>query len=180
VLTKVPKARESSFMEYLPDSKTIWWASGKTYLYDAAKKEWTAVPKNGAGGGGETAYAPDTKQVVATVGPATWVFDCATNAWTLAQKDAPDGTIVPHGAFCYDSIAKKFVLYTNLPIKDKPDAGVRLWLYDVTENKWTQPAPQGECPKVGNVAGYYDTARNVTVIYSNRETWVYRCRKAAK
>ena len=31
----------------------------------------------------------------------------------------------------------------------------------------------------GNVAGYYDTARNVTVIYANRETWVYRCKKAA-
>ncbi|MBI3832651.1 MAG: hypothetical protein HY291_24225 [Planctomycetes bacterium] len=180
VLTKVPKARESSFLEYLPDSKTIWWASGKTYLYDASKKDWAPVPKSGAGGGGETAYDPETKKVVATVGQETWVFDGASNAWTQALKDAPDGTLVPNGTFCYDSTAKKFVLYTYLPIKDKPDAGIRLWLYDVKENKWTEPAPQGECPKVGNVAGYYDAARNVTVIYSNRETWVYRCKKAGK
>jgi hypothetical protein len=55
-----------------------------------------------------------------------------------------------------------------------------LWLYDVKENKWTAPAPQGDQPKVTNVAGYYDPARNVTVIYSNAESWVYRGKKAAK
>lgn len=180
VLTKVPKARESSLLEYLPETKTIWWASGKTYLYDATKKNWNPVPKNGATGGGATAYDPDTKKVVATVGLETWVFDCTTSTWTQALKDAPDGTIIPHGTFNYDTAAKKFVLYTHLPIKDKPNAGARLWLYDVKENKWTAPAPQGDCPKVGNVAGYYDAARNVTVIYSNSETWVYRCKRASK
>jgi hypothetical protein len=180
VLTKLPKAGESSFLEYLPDQKTLWWMSGKTYLYDAGKNEWQPVPINGARMGGESAYDPETKKVVATVGLQTWVFSCETNAWTLAQENAPDGGYVPASTFCYDSTAKKFVLYTNLKLKDKPDAGVRLWLYDVKENQWTAPAPQGDGPKVGNVAGYYDPARNVTVVYSNAETWVYRGTKAAK
>lgn len=179
VLTKVPKARESSAMEYITGSKTIFWASGKTFLYDASKKEWTPVGKDVVGAG-ETACDPESNKVVAVVGRDTWVFDGATNAWTQAVKDAPDGTMTPQGTFCYDTAAKKFVLYTTMQIKDKPDAGIRLWLYDLKENKWTQPAPEGECPKVGNIAGYYDAARNVTVIYANSQIWVYRCKKTSK
>ena len=45
---------------------------------------------------------------------------------------------------------------------------------------FSSPAPPAVAPKVGNVAGYYDPARNVTVIYSNSETWVYRAKKAAR
>ena len=167
-------------LEYLPDRKTLWWMSGKTYLYDAAQKEWKPVPKDGARLGGESAYDPESKQVVVTLGLQTWVFSTDTNIWTLAQENAPDGGYVPASTFCYDSTAKKFVLYTALKLKDKPDAGVRLWLYDVKENKWTAPAPKGDSPKVTNVAGYYDPARNVTVIYSNGETSVYRAKKVAK
>src|SRR5262249_52426882 len=118
--------------------------------------------------------------VVVTVGSQTWVFSTDTNTWTLAQENAPDGGYVPVSTFCYDSTAKKFVLYTHLKLKDKPEAGVRLWLYYVKDNKWTAPAPQGDHPKVTNVAGYYDPARNVTVVCSNGETWVYRAKKAAK
>lgn len=177
VLVNVPKARESSNLEYLSHSKTLWWASGKTYNYDSAKKEWNPIPKNGFGGGGETAYDPETKKIVATVGLETWVYDCETNVWTQALKDAPDGGLVPVSTFCYDSTAKKFVLYTGLTIKEKPEiTGMRLWLYDATENKWSKPEPQGEVPKIGSIAGYYDPERNVTVIYSSKETWVYRCK----
>ncbi|MGE3807916.1 MAG: hypothetical protein AB7K24_24900 [Gemmataceae bacterium] len=180
VLTGMPKSGESAFLEYLPDEKTLWWVSGKTYLYDTARKEWKALPKDGARSGGESAYDSDTKQIVATVGLQTWVFSCATKTWTLAQEKAPDGGYVPTSTFCYDSTAKKFILYTNLKLKDRADSGPRLWLYDVKENKWTAPAPQGDAPKATGVAGYYDPARNVTVLYSNRETWVYRCKKATK
>lgn len=177
VLVNVPKGRESSCLEYLADSKTLWWSSVKTYTYDATKKEWLAIPINGFGGGGETAYDPENKKIVATLGTETWVFDCSTNVWRQVLKDAPDGGLVPVSTFCYDSNAKKFVLYTHLNLKGKPENTVRLWLYDLKENKWTEPNPQGECPKMGNVAGYYDPERNVTVIYSSSQTWVYRCKK---
>jgi hypothetical protein len=173
VFTKLPKAGESSCLEHLP-GRTLWWLSGRTYLHDGATREWKAVATDGVRLGGESAYDPDTNKVVVTVGLQTWVFSCETNAWTLAQENAPDGGYVPVSMLCYDSIAKKVVLYTHLKLKDNPDAGVRLWLYDVKENQWTAPAPQGDRPKVFNVAGYYDPARNVTVVYSNAETWVYR------
>ena len=71
VLTKVPKGRESSCLEYLPDSKNIWWASTKTYTYNTPKKEWKPILKDGFGGGGETAYDPESKKIVATLGVET-------------------------------------------------------------------------------------------------------------
>jgi hypothetical protein len=184
VLTKVPKANETSCLEYLPESKAIWWLSGKTYTYDASNKQWKTMlnSKDEPERDAETAYDPESKKVVATVGLKTWVYSCDTERWTLAQENAPDGAHSGYATFCYDSVAKKFVLYTFTATKDKPfpDAGARLWLYDVKENKWTDPAPRGECSKALLVAGYYDPERNVTVIYNARETWVYRCKRAAK
>ena len=48
---------------------------------------------------------------------------------------------------------------------------------DLAKNEWTNPEPQGDVPKGGNLS-YYDPARNVTVLYGNRYMWVYRCKSA--
>lgn len=181
VLTKVPKSGESLCMEYLPDAKAIWWMSDKTYQRTAATNAWVAYPasKDGPGNGAETAYDPETRQVVATMGLKTCVFSCETGLWRAAQTNALDGGCVPASTFCYDTVAKRFVLYTHMSLPGRP-GGARLRLYDHRANQWTDPAPQGDVPKMGTVAGYYDAARNVTVIYNTRETWVYRCRRVAK
>lgn len=184
VITGVPKAWEASAMEYLSHSRTIWWQSHKTYLYDEKAGKWNPAAKNGPGPAAETAYHPESKSVVAVggKGPApaiTRAYDCATKTWKVLDKNLPEGVRIPSATFCYDTIARRFVLYTA----GRPGAGVtttgpRLWLYDMKANKWTQPKPKGEVPKMGKVAGYYDPERNVTVIYSTKETWVYRCKKA--
>ncbi len=181
VLTKVPKSYESACLEYLPDTKTLWWHSGKTYRLDPARKEWPAYPnaKTNPPASGETAYDPESRKVVATIGQKTWVFSCDEGAWTLAQDNAADGGYVPASTFAYDTTARKFVLYTHMKIAGQPE-GARLRLYDLKENKWSDPKPEGELPKVGNVAGYYDPERNVTVIYNAGATWVYRCKRAAR
>lgn len=52
-----------------------------------------------------------------------------------------------------------------------------MWLCDLHTKKWTTPNPVnpvGGCPQLRGVAGYYDVARNVKVIYSKQESWVYR------
>lgn len=181
VWTGVPKAYESACMEYLPDRRAIWWLSGKTYHCDSATNGWSAYPdaKVGPGAGGETAYDPELRQMVATVGLKTWVFKCDDGTWTAAQTNAMDGGYVPGSTFCYDSTARRFVLYTHMKGNGLPE-GPRLRLYDHRENEWNDPAPQGKVPKIGNVAGYYDPARNVTVIYGTRETWVYRSKKGVE
>jgi hypothetical protein len=176
VYTNVPKAREASYMEYLPDTKTIWWTSGNTYLFDDASQSWSMKTKGGAGGGGESAYDPESKKLVASNNQDTWVYDCATNAWTQVQKEALDGTWAGNSTFCYDSVAKKFVCFTSVKRKGMPDDKARLSLYDLKENQWSTPEVKGEFPKASIGAGYYDPARNVTVFYFSRETWVYRCK----
>lgn len=178
---KVPKAYEGSCLEYLPDSKTVWWNSSKTYHLDTAKGEWVDYGTTPAFGvnHGHAAYEPETRKIVAIVKAETWVFDVNTSQWMRMQEKGPCRAHIPCSTFCYDSAARKFVLYTALGADGKP-AAPSLWLYDLAKNEWTDTKPQGEVPKVGNIAGYYDVARNVTVIYSNTETWVYRCNKAKK
>lgn len=181
-IRKVPKGYEGSCLEYLPDSKTVWWNSHKTYHLDAAKGEWvdySTTPSCGVNHG-HTAYEPETRRIVAIVGAETWAFDVNTSQWTRMKEKGPCLAKIPLSTFCYDSAAKKFVLYTCLGADGKLAAGPSLWLYDLAKNEWTDPKPQGDVPKIGNIAGYYDVARNVTVIYGNAETWVYRCKKAAK
>lgn len=177
VLTKVPKAYESSELEYLGDRKTLWLQSGKTYTLNADRKGWTDGGKSPFGAGGVTAYDPDTHSVVAVTREQTWIYSTQTGAWKQGKALDGDGAIVPSSTFAYDSAAKRFVLYTHVAKKDEPKAAPRLWLYDVATDTWSDPAPQGERCAAGNVAGYYDAARNVTVIYSNAQTWVYRAKK---
>jgi hypothetical protein len=143
-------------------------------------KQWRPLPTKGPGLGGETACDPESRTVVAVVGRQTWVFSCETNEWTLAQAEAPVGGRVPESTFCWDSVAQRFVLVTHFQQSDPAQTGPRTWLYDRPNNRWTPSAAQGDRPAVSGLAGYYDPARNVTLIYSDRETWVYRAKRAAK
>ncbi|MGQ9663387.1 MAG: hypothetical protein ACUVWX_13765, partial [Kiritimatiellia bacterium] len=178
VLKNVPKAYESACLEYLPEEKTVWWHSGKTYRWDPEKREWVvySMAKGGPWGGAETAYDPEMRQIVATHGLKTWIFKCVEGTWNLVQTNGLDGGCVPLSTFCYDTVARRFVLYTHMKLPGRPE-GPRLRLYDQRSNQWYDPAPPGDVPQITNVAGYYDPARNVTVIYNSRETWVYRCKR---
>ena len=171
VLSGAPKSYESSQMEYLTRQKTLWLHSGKTHLLDSVRKSWKSHDKGFNSNGAVSAYDPLSNTVVLVVGSKTLAYECSTNSWEVAVEDGPDTIHVPHGTFCFDSVARKFVLFTNTNGKHE---GSRLWLFDLETRTWTKAEPDDGCPQLGGVAGYYDVARNVTVIYSNRETWVYR------
>ncbi len=68
-------------------------------------------------------------------------------------------------------------MFTNTKRQRDGQTGSRMWLFDLKAKAWEDPKPVGGCPQLAGVAGYYDAARNVTVVYSNRETWVYRGKK---
>ena len=175
-----PKAYESSELEYLPGSRKLWLHSGRTYLCDAARGPWKEVAKGGPRSGAFSAYDPEARQVVAVVSDKTYIYSCDTKTWKSVPHKLEDTAFVPWGTFCYDTVAKRFVLYTHTRIKGKPKAGPRLWLFDHRAGKWTKPKPADAAPKMGGVAGYYDSACNVTVIYKQGQTWVYRAKKATK
>lgn len=176
VLTKVPKAYESSQLEYLPDRKTLWLHSGKTYLYDAAKREWPTIAKDGPGQAVVSAYDPNSRTIVAA-GKRAFVYSCDKQTWS-ARAELPDGDSawVPASLMFFDTNAKQFVLCT-MTVQKKETPPLRVWHYDLKSDTWSRQPQQGDVPTSTRLAGYYDPARNVTVVYSGREVWVYRSKR---
>jgi len=172
VLRQVPKSYESSQLEYISRNKTLWLHSRRTFVLDANRETWEPHTEGFNSNGAVSAYDPDSNIVVLVNHAITREYDCAKQTWAVTVENGPDTVRIPHGTFCYDSVARKFVLFTTTP--NAMLKGSRMWLYDLETSKWSDPRPDGGCPQLGGVAGYYDAARNVTVIYSNRETWVYR------
>ncbi len=174
---KAPKAYEASQMEYLPDSRTIWLHSGKTYRLDEAAGTWQQIARNGPPRCAETAYDPKTKALVAVAWEKTYAF--ADGKWSVLVEKGPEVVRIPHATFAYDGAADRFVLYTHHRRTDGGDTSKpRLWLFDHHQKRWIDPRPQGDVPAAAHVAGYYDPLRNVTVIYNKTGVWVYRCKQA--
>ncbi len=97
--------------------------------------------------------------------------------WQLVQPRAPTGAHDCTGVLCYDTAAKRFILYTT--VGGRKDS---LWLFDPAKNEWTDPRPQGDVPTTREhvAGGYYDPARNVLVHYHNGDMYVYRLKQATK
>jgi hypothetical protein len=180
VFPGAPKAYEASNLEYLPDSKQFWLHSGTTYLCGPALGEWKPTVKAGPGGDGASAYDPESRSIVEARGRNAWVYSCEKQSWS--EKAAlPDGDLAfsPAAVFFFDSAASRFVLITQVKVKDKVLPPVRLWLYELKADRWSRPEPLGDVPPTNAGAGYYDPARNVTVYCDGRDgVWVYRCKKA--
>src|SRR5262249_22587217 len=145
---------------------------GDTYLSDTEFKNWTQLTKlEKIGYAMVSAYDPDSKTILIVTTGKTFSYNFAAKEWKTLQENAPIGTRESRGMLNFDSAAHKFVLCT------RTDPG-GLWLFDLIKNEWTDPKPEGDAPvmKGGGMAGYYDAARKVTVYYSGREIWVYRCK----
>ena len=179
VLTdNMPPVDEGSATEYIPELKQLWVAPGGPYLYDPDKKAIKSLKANGPGPGGElvTAYDPVDKVMVAVLGAKTHIYSFATNEWKLAQEKAMANGSDSRSFFCYDLVAKRFVLYGSDPERKS----VHLWLYDAKDNVWTEPERQGDFPAGGRPLGYYDPERNVTVLCgTGQNVYVYRGKRAA-
>lgn len=178
VLTSTPKADESTELHYLPDKQALWLHSGRTYLLERGEREWKMIAGGGPRSGGVSAYDPETRTIV-SAGNRAYEFSCDSNEWTQGGE-LPGGARgrIPCSMMCYDSAARRFVLCTAL--SSAGDARqFRLYLYDLKTHRWTDPEPKGDLPTTTNFAGYYDPERNVTVVYSNRDMWVYRGTKEA-
>jgi hypothetical protein len=176
----IPPGWEGDSLEYIPDQKKVWSSQG-TRLYDPDKKSTLDLKAKGkATGVGEVvaAYDPESKTIVMLSQNKTNVYSFATNEWKVAQDNAIASGMDMRSFFCYDLVARKFVLNTI----DKGPKGENkpgLYLYDLARNEWTEAKPQGDAaPNFGG--GYYDPERNVTVSYTGREVYVYRGKKVAK
>ena len=181
ILTEgVPVFDEGQSAEYIADRKMVW-ASWGAQLYDPDKKATTDPKAKGKTAGvGEVvaAYDPESKTVVMVSQNKTNTYSFATNEWKVVQDNAIASGADMRSYMAYDLVATKFILDTV----DKGPQGQNqsgLYLYDLARNEWTEAKPQGDTAPPGG-GGYYDPERNVTVKYTGRDTYVYRCKRAAK
>lgn len=177
VLKGAPKNMESSQLEYLPDSDSYFLFSYYPYLLGADRKEWAKLKGKMASNGAVSAYDQKSKNVVLVVKNTTWIFD-ANNKSLKKVFTGNDTAAVPNTTFCYDKFAEKFIMITQTKNKTKNLKVKRLNIYDLKTNLWTSPETKGDVLGGGAMACYYDVALNVTVLYTNAATWVYRCKSA--
>jgi len=158
-----PNAYMSSQLEYIPDRKALWLKSGNTYLCETGEAgNWKDLgAAGGPANGALSAYDPESKTIVAVLSKNTYAYSFSNNQWKVIQDGKSPDAVVPESTFCYDSVAKRFVLYSGR-------ATPHLWLFDLARNEWTAPDDKGviQSAIAGSAAGYFDEARGVTVLYS--------------
>ncbi|MHA2032047.1 MAG: Kelch repeat-containing protein, partial [Candidatus Kariarchaeaceae archaeon] len=106
-----------------------------------------------------------------------WEYDCTTDTWReLYQSTKPPATS-SHG-MVYDSINRKFVLFGGSGIYGWED---KTWVYDPSNNSWTEMLPQVSPSPRGSASMYFDPELGETVLYGGYsdlaegadETWTY-------
>ena len=174
-------------LQYIPDLRgSLWYhRDNGTWLFDSNAGEWKDLKPTVQKGSQplmiENVMCYDSKNKVLVAHredkdgfKKTYHYDVAANAWTrtVESADGPAG----HDAstqFYHDSVGEVCLLFEN--------GSKKLWAYSVTGKKWTQLAPQGAPPPDWKrLIGYFDPARNVYVVLSQRNVWVYRYRRAAR
>jgi len=163
--------QESGIMEYMPDTRTLWFAGYRGPLVRNRRTgEWEKASRSFHTYGTVGVYDRREEKIVITGGRKTWLCDPVTGERELVNSESPD-TNDASGLMVYDTAAGKVVLYTT---RQKP----HLWTYDTVSNTWTDPKPLGERPGPGRQrVVYYDEARNVTVYYDSVSIHVYRAKR---
>ena len=182
-------------LQYIPELRgSIWYQrDAGTWLFDAANNQWKNLKPQMNGlsaiGGIEnvTCYDARNKVLIAHRGndeaaggddklalKRTYQYDVAANAWTktVESKDGPVGHDA-HTHFYFDPVGQVGLLFERKRRK--------LWAYSVADRKWTELTPRGEAlPDWQRSIGYFDEARNVLVVSSGKQVWVYRYKRAAQ
>jgi len=128
-------------------------------------------------------YDPDTKAFYFYAGGSTFQYDPASRQWKdMAPPTHPEkelGGILLWSSMCYDSGAKKFVLFGGGNIQtDRGDPNT--WTYSPSENKWAQANPYRSPQPRANSRLVFDPANKKVVLFGGdrldrltSDTWTY-------
>lgn len=175
-------------LEYVTHiKKTIWyaaeWNESGMWAYDSATNTWEDLkPNKGSnpyhtpdlfpGAEAQIRYSAKHRKLVAVRGPSTFEYDVDANEWSKVGEDPANNADDSVTAFVYDSVNDVFLLLN-------PKAGGSLRAYRISTKTWETLSPVGpDLPTA--VAGYFDPAHNVMVVYSNArpQMWLYRYKRA--
>lgn len=179
-------ACQGAMLEYVPTTKkTIWyanqWNESGLWEYDAATNKWTQLSANGMTffyarqpkmfPGAEVVSAYDSKRdrILIAWKELIYELDLTKKAINLLKEEEGVRAWDSSSVFAYDSANDVAIL-----LQQPGD----LYVYDCAKNTWTRTVPAGDPYPKGRMAGYYDQARNVFVVYNGSRVWVYRYGRA--
>lgn len=191
-------------LTYIPDwQKTIWYCAAQNvspndfamWTYDAVANVWADLKPNGGksirslvhtdkvapSSEVQMAYSSKHRALVAVLGPDTFVYDLDKNEWSKAVTDPRNQAHDAVTVFAYDSANDLFLLLNTPEGRYAKPREVRAFSL-VTRTWETLPINGPDIDKLPyrGVAGYYDPAHNVFVVYdSGSQVWVYRVKPAA-
>jgi hypothetical protein len=187
-------------VELVPELNAVFTANGvnsislpdlsilnATWKLDLASRHWTQVstaqndpnyPPNNPGSPSGLVYDPIAKRLVYFIpstcgcsGTDTYLFDPATNRWTLVAKDPSSFNVNIAGAgVAYDSRrGLVLALGGNNYITASPTPV--LWAYSVAQNRWTRLA---DAPVSAMAPAFaYDTKEDVFLALIGNVTFIY-------
>lgn len=121
---------------------------GETWVFDLGKNKWTNMNPTVSGGDltkryGMTLSSIGEGKVIGYGGydgaklSETWLYDYATNTWSLLNPTIIGGTLQPKTYVGLDYIGGDRVVQLNAPGTND------LWIFDLSDNTWTKVDVEG-------------------------------------
>lgn len=192
MLTPSPSARSNHAMVYCNETNEVILYGGfgmtDTWSFSCNTQTWAQVvtaTNPGVHHSLALAYDPQENVVIlfggfgadGTEQDDTWIFDCDTREWTeLFPSTSP---LARYGhVMVYDESINRIVLTSgNTASQGHQDD---TWLYDTSENTWTELSPTGTPDPLKWPAMVYDPVNQVCVLfggqigdYAKNRTWIY-------
>jgi hypothetical protein len=193
--TNYPAGRYGSDMAHIPGTDKVllfggWAFSGvqsDTWIYDASDNKWTLLqPSNKPSQRGDhkMAYVSTDDKVVlfggriSSANDETWVFDYSNKTWQETTPLNPNATNNPELRFDFEMASiwdtDKVILFGGYFGTKYYDS---LWIYDVSDAKWSKINPLGIKPshrRNAEMTAIYGTDK-VLLFGGNgtNETWLY-------
>ena len=167
----------------LPDPTIL----NKTWRLDLVTNTWSMVssdttsanyPPNNPSDTSGLIYEPSNKKLVYLLptlcgcnGTVTYLFDPATNTWSILPQDGSSLAVNISGAgVTYDSKRDLIVAYGGNNYNTATGTA-HLWAYSVIQNKWTQLA---DAPVAGTAPAFsYDSTHDIFLALVGNNTYIY-------
>jgi len=154
--------------------------NGETWSYDFMLNTWSmlgpAMAPTGRYAHTMVFHVPSNRTILyggtgnaAGLGHEIWAYESGTNLWTRVDPDRPAGAGAP--VMAYDVHSDRVILFGGVT----PLGWSETWAHDLASNAWTFMDPSSK--PVGTFteapAMAYDSAANLTILFSQGATWAY-------
>jgi hypothetical protein len=168
---------------YYPDHPNDTWkfslqTRSWSKVADAIADPSTPHPPSDVASYSGMVYDPPTGKLVyfvvtSTNGTRTWLFDPASNRWSMAPADPSSTNVyIAVAGIAYDSRRNLVLAYGGG--HNSASSSARLWSYSISQNRWTALR---DAPIAADAAEFaYDAVHDVFLALVNQSTLIYNPR----